>query len=168
MDISGLLLELYGRIPPLARSAVEGLDTDRLIESPAPGVNSIGWQVWHVARVQDQHVAAILDVDQVWATGDWAGHFGLDPDPSNTGWGHSPEDVLTVQPNGPEVLIEYLGAVQAPTSVWFETLTAADLDRVVDEGWDPPVTVGVRLVSIADDCLQDLGQAAYLQGLMGI
>ncbi len=46
-------------------------------------------------------------------------------------------------------------------------LTPDDLDRVVDRRWDPPVTLGVRLVSVADDCLQHAGQAAYLRGLLG-
>jgi len=36
---------------------------------------------------------------------------------------------------------------------------------VVDELYSPPVTLGVRLVSIVDDCLQHLGQAAYVRGL---
>ena len=29
------------------------------------------------------------------------------------------------------------------------------------------MTLGVRLVSIADDCLQHVGQAAYVRGLLG-
>jgi hypothetical protein len=28
------------------------------------------------------------------------------------------------------------------------------------------VTMGVRLVSVADDCLQHAGQAAYVRGLL--
>ena len=43
-----------------------------------------------------------------------------------------------------------------------EGLAPDDLDRVVDRRWDPPVTLGVRLVSIADDSLQHAGQAAYV------
>jgi hypothetical protein len=37
---------------------------------------------------------------------------------------------------------------------------------VVDRRWTPPVTLGVRLVSVADDCLQHVGQAAYVRGLL--
>jgi hypothetical protein len=48
-----------------------------------------------------------------------------------------------------------------------EGLSPHDLDRVVDDRWDPPVTMGVRLVSIADDCMQHAGQAAYVRGLLG-
>jgi hypothetical protein len=168
MDVPSLLLELYGRIPPLARHAVDGVDLKRLTESPSPGTNHIAWLVWHLTRVEDHHIAELLEADQLWVSGDWAQRFGLDPDPSNTGYGHSAEEVAAVQPTGPEVLLEYLDAVDRRTRAMLEGLTAADLDRVVDRRWDPPVTLGVRLVSIADDGLQHAGQAAYLRGLLGV
>jgi hypothetical protein len=167
VDVSPLLLELYGRIPPLARNAVIGLDLDQLAQPPAPGANPIGWLIWHLARIQDHHTAQILKVEQIWIGEDWARRFGLDPDPSNTGFGHSSADVASVRPERPEVLLEYLGAVDRRTRSMLDGLSAADLDRIVDRRWDPPVTMGVRLVSIADDSLQHLGQAAFVRGLLG-
>jgi hypothetical protein len=167
VDVTPLLLELYGRIPPLARDAVDGLDADALARAPQPGANPIAWLVWHLARVEDSHVAELLEADQLWAGGDWAGRFGLDPDPSNTGYGHSPEEVAAVRPDGPDVLLAYLDAAHEQTVRFLEGLGPGDLDRVVDRNWDPPVTMGVRLVSIADDCLQHIGQAAYARGLLG-
>ena len=167
MDVAPLLLDLYGRIPPLARDAVDGLDAEALARAPKPGANPIGWLIWHLARVQDSHVAELLDADQLWTAGSWAGRFGLDPDPDNTGYGHTPEDVAAVRPEGPDVLIEYLEAASARTCDYLEGLGPDDLDQVVDRNWDPPVTLGVRLVSIADDCLQHIGQAAYVRGLLG-
>lgn len=167
MDVAALLLELYGRIPPLARKAVDGVDPERLTEPPVPGTNHIAWLVWHLARVQDSHVAELLDTEQLWETGDWAGRFGLDPDPWNTGYGHTPEEVASVRPESPEVLLEYVDAVTDRTCSMLEGLTPADLDRIVDRNWDPPVTLGVRLVSIADDDIQHAGQAAYVRGLLG-
>ena len=167
MDVSSLLLELYGRIPPLARQACEGVDPARLTESPAPGANNLGWLVWHLTRVEDHHVSELLDVDQVWVGGEWAGRFGLGPDLSNTGHGHSPDQMAAVRPESVEVLLEYLEAVQLRTTAMLAGLTPADLDRIVDRRWDPPVTLGVRLVSIVDDALQHVGQAAYLRGLLG-
>jgi hypothetical protein len=166
VDVASLLLELYGRIPPLARVAVDGLDVDRLVERPAPGANTIAWLVWHTARIQDHHVAEILGAEQVWVGDGWAARFGLSPDPANTGYGHSPEEVAGVRPDGPQVLIDYLGAVDARTRTMLAGLVAADLDRIVDRRWDPPVTLGVRLVSIAGDALEHLGQAAYVRGLL--
>ena len=167
MDVSALLLDLYGRLPPLVREAVEGVEADRLTERPAPGANTIAWLVWHLSRVQDDHVAEILGTDQLWVSDGWAEQFGLEPDPSNTGYGHSTEEVEAVQPERPDVLLEYFDAVQARTGGMLADLTAADLDRIVDRSWDPPVTLGVRLVSIADDSLQHVGQAAYVRGLLG-
>ena len=166
MDVAGLLLELYGRIPPLAEAAVNGLDADRLAEAPAPGTNPVGWLVWHLARVQDHHVAELLDTDQIWVQDGWAARFGLDPDPSNIGYGHRPSDVARVRPADARALLDYLGAVQARTVAMLETVVPSELDRIVDRRWDPPVTLGVRLVSIADDSLQHAGQAAYVRGLL--
>lgn len=166
MDVNSLLVELYGRIPPLAEGAIEGVDFDQLTQSPSPGANTIAWLVWHLARVQDHHVAELLGEDQIWITGDWAPHFGLVADPSNTGYGHTAEEMAAVQPERPEVLLEYLEQVDRRTQAMLGELTSADLDRIVDRRWDPPVTMGVRLVSIADDCLQHAGQAAYLRGIL--
>ena len=42
----------------------------------------------------------------------------------------------------------------------------ADLDRVVDKRWTPPVTLGVRLVSVLDDDMQHVGQAAFVRGIV--
>ena len=168
MDVSSVLIDLYGRITPLAEAAVEGLDVERLTERPSSGANPIAWMVWHLARVQDHHVAELIDEDQLWVDGDWARRFGLDPDPSNTGYGHSADEVATVRPKDPEVLLEYLDAVTTRTRAMLEYLVPADLDRIVDRRWDPPVTLGVRLISIADDSLQHAGQAAYVRGLLEI
>jgi hypothetical protein len=167
VDVAALLLELYGRIPPLARDAVAGVDVDQLTETAARGANPIGWLIWHLTRVQDHHISEILDESQVWIDGDWARRFGLEADPANTGYGHSTAEVAAVRPEGPDALVEYLDAVDQRTRSMLEQLVAADLDRIVDRRWDPPVTLGVRLISIADDCLQHAGQAAYLRGLLG-
>ncbi len=167
MDTASLLLEFYGRVPPLAAAAVENLDQEELCRAPGPGTNTIGWLVWHLARVQDHHVAELLGTEQIWVSGDWARRCGLEPDPSNTGYGHSAEEVGTVRPESADVLLGYLREVSDRTAAMLEGSTPADLDRVVDRRWDPPVTLGVRLVSIADDCLQHAGQAAYVRGLLG-
>jgi hypothetical protein len=166
MDTSSLLLELYGRVRPLVAQAVDGLDAAQLHEQPSGQANSIGWLIWHLARVQDDHVAEIVGADQVWVGGGWAGRFGLAPDPKNTGFGHSAADVAAVRPEGADALLDYLDAVEERTRPLLERLQPVDLDRIVDRRWDPPVTLGVRLVSIADDCLQHVGQAAYVRGLV--
>lgn len=166
MEINELLAELFGRIPAHVRAVVDGLDAEALATTPAPGANSIGWLVWHLTRVQDHHVAELLDEDQVWVTGDWAERVGVTPDAHNTGYGHGPDEVAAIRPDGPDTLIGYYEAVAARTDELIRGLSSEELDRVVDERWDPPVTLGVRLVSIADDDIQHAGQAAYLRGLL--
>lgn len=166
MNVAELLLELYGRVPPLAREAVEGLDAEALRARPVPGANPVGWLVWHLTRVQDHHISQAAGREQVWVAGDVAARFGLDPDPENHGYGHTPEQVDAVRPAGPETLIAYLDAVEIRTNEFLRGLTDADLDRIVDDSYDPPVTLGVRLVSVADDCLQHVGQASYARGLL--
>ncbi|MET0325522.1 MAG: DUF664 domain-containing protein [Ilumatobacteraceae bacterium] len=166
MDIAALLDELFGRVAEHVHEAVDGLDPATLVLAPAPDANPIGWLVWHLTRVQDHHVSELLDEPQLWVTGAWAPRFGLDPDPDNTGYGHTPDDVRQVRPDGSDALVGYFEAVAARTGAYLATLDPSDLDRIVDERWDPPVTLGVRLVSIADDDIQHGGQAAYVRGLV--
>ena len=167
MDVSELLLDLYGRIPPLAREAVAGLDAEQLLTQPGGAANPIAWLIWHAARVQDAELAGLVGHHQLWENGDWAARFGLEPDPDNHGYGHSVDEVRAVKPESTEPLLDYLAAVDARTQENLRTLSPSDLDRVVDPNWDPPVTLGVRLISVADDCIQHLGQAAYVRGLLG-
>ena len=167
MDVAPLLLELYGRIPPLAVTAVTGVEPALLLVRVTPDANPIAWLLWHTARVQDHHIAELIDQDQLWVAGDWANRMGLEPNPHNTGYGHTAEQVATIRPPDGQVLTDYLAAVSARTRTFLESLGSGDLDRVVDRRWNPPVTLGVRLVSVADDCLQHVGQAAYVRGLLG-
>ena len=161
MDAKDILLDGLGRIPDEVRGAVDGLTAEQLRWAPAKGANTVGWLVWHLTRVQDSHLAELLDEGQIYVSGDWGPKFGLKSDPSDTGYGHS-----TTEPSSAQVLIDYYQAVHERTVAYVSGLTAGDLDRVVDERWDPPVTLGVRLVSVIDDDAQHAGQAAYVRGLL--
>lgn len=167
MNVNDLLMDGYGRLPDLVRSAVEGLTPDDLRWIPGPMANPIGWLVWHLSRVQDSHIAELLGSQQVYVRGPWAARFGLEPDPQDTGYEHTVEQVGSVRPETAQALVEYYDAVHRQTLELLRGVTEADLDRVVDERWDPPVTLGVRLISVLDDDVQHAGQAAYLRGLLG-
>jgi uncharacterized damage-inducible protein DinB len=163
---SDVLIETFDRLAGLVKAAVMGLDPEQLTWAPAKGANTIGWLVWHLTRVQDGHIADLLDGEQIWTTGKWAARFGLEPGTTETGYGHRPAQVARVKPDSAEVLVDYYTAVHKRTIDYLRGLSEADLDRVVDEDWDPPVTLGVRLVSVVNDDTQHVGQAAYVRGLL--
>lgn len=165
MEAREVFIEAYGRIRELVHSSCEGATIEALIYRPEVGANSIAWLVWHLTRVQDDHLAEIAGRPQAWVEG-WAQRFGMEPDPANTGFGHGPDEVEAVRPADPGVLIEYQDAVADLTVAYLQTVDAAELDRVIDESYDPPVSVGVRLVSVISDNLQHAGQARYLRGIV--
>lgn len=164
MQVHEVYLELFARIGPLVRAAVDGLDPDQLVAQPQPDTNPVGWLVWHLTRVQDHHVSEVLGDEQIWSS--WSARFGLEPDPWNLGFGHKAADIAAVRPRSSAVLVQYYEAVSARTRPLLESLTPDSLSEIVDRNWDPPVTLGVRLVSIADDSLQHVGQALYVRGLI--
>lgn len=165
MTVSELLLDAYGRVHELVTKTVSGLSVEQLRYRPGPGANSIGWLIWHLSRVQDDHLADAAGTEQVWTAEDWYSRFEL-PFPSGaTGYGQDADEVASVQPTA-ELLTEYHGAVHARTREYLGTLAESDLARIVDDSWDPPVTLGARLVSVLSDDLQHVGQAGYLRGLL--
>jgi len=166
MTPTELLKDAFTRILESAERVVDGLSEDQLAARPGPDANPIGWLVWHLARVQDDHVADVAGLEQVWTAQAFAERFALPFETAAIGYGQSSEEVGQVRAEA-ELLAAYLAAVTEQTRAYVAGLVDADLDRVVDERWDPPVTLGVRLVSVVNDDLQHLGQAAYVRGLLG-
>jgi hypothetical protein len=165
MDTGELLVDAYDRIHHVTHRAVEGLGPDDLVFRPDGDANSIAWLVWHLTRIQDDHVADAAGSEQIWTSQRWCERFALPFDPSATGYGHSSEDVAAVQVSSADLLLGYFDAVHERTVRYVRALTPPELDRIVDESWDPPVSLGVRLVSVIADNLQHAGQAAYVRGL---
>ncbi len=161
-----VLLDLLGRVDEHVHEALDGIDPDVLSVAPEHGSNPVGWLVWHLSRVQDSHIAELTGDPQVWEADGWAARFGLRPDARNSGWGHTEAEVAAVRPDSADALLDYHAAVAAVTRRYIEGLAPEELARIVDERWDPPVTLGVRLVSIIDDDIQHGGQAAYVRGLI--
>jgi uncharacterized damage-inducible protein DinB len=160
-----LLVDAFGRIRELVHATVKDLDLEALARQPGDGANSIAWLVWHLTRIQDDHLADVAGVEQVWISQGWAESFGLPLEAADTGYGHTPEQVASVAVES-SALRRYHDAVHDATVAYLKTISDQDLDRVVDERWDPPVTLAVRLVSVVSDDLQHIGQAAYVRGLI--
>ncbi|MFJ8199314.1 DUF664 domain-containing protein [Streptomyces sp. NPDC096152] len=166
MHAKDVLIDGYGRVREEVHAAVDGLPAQLLNARPAADANSVSWLLWHLTRVQDDHVADAFGLDQVWLAQGWEKRFGLDLNRRDTGYGHSPAKVAKVRVDSADLLTGYYDAVHEQTLRALRELTAKDLGRVVDERWDPPVTLGVRLMSVLSDDLQHAGQAAYVRGLL--
>ncbi|TWP36954.1 mycothiol transferase [Leekyejoonella antrihumi] len=166
MNTAQLLEDGFARVQDLVHSAVEGLTAEQLTYRVDPGANTIAWLVWHLTRVQDDHIAEAAGLDQIWTAQGWAKRFDLALDDKATGYGHSREDVAAVRVETPALLTGYYDAVWDQTRAYLGTLDEQALDRVVDDRWDPPVTLGVRLTSVIGDDLQHAGQAAFLRGIV--
>lgn len=166
MQVAEVLSEAFGRIHGAVARVLDGLDDEALGVRLDPDTNSIAWLVWHLTRVQDDHVAQAFDVEQVWTAGGWAGRFALPLPIADTGYGHTSAQVGALSAVGKDLLAGYHEATWAETVRLLGAVTPADLDRVVDTRWTPPVTLGARLVSVVADDLQHVGQAAFARGMV--
>jgi hypothetical protein len=160
--VTTLLMDSFDRVRGLVVDLTDSLPEEVAIYRPDDEANSIAWLVWHLTRVQDDHIAALARVEQAWPR--WRDRFNLPFSPNATGYGQSPEDVAAVRVDG-DLLGQYHGDVHALTLRYVATVTRDELARIVDTRWDPPVTASMRLVSVIGDLLQHLGQAAYVRGL---
>ncbi|MFE0580696.1 DinB family protein [Streptomyces sp. NPDC058874] len=166
MKATDVIADGFGRIREAVYEAVDGAPADLLNARVDPAANSVTWLVWHLTRIQDDHIAAAAGLEQVWEAGGWADRFALRLPTESTGYAHSARQAGAVRVDAGELLLGYFDAVHEQTLGFVRGLAAADLDRVVDERWDPPVTLGVRLVSVLADDLQHAGQAAFVRGVL--
>jgi hypothetical protein len=166
MTGADLLVDAFERVREEVHLVLDGLDAEQLAFRPDDRANSIAWLVWHLTRIQDDHLAGAFGTEQLWTAGGWSERFGLPFDPLDTGYGHRPAEVAAVAVDSGELLAGYHDAVHQQTIRLVRGVTGKNLERVVDAAWDPPVTLGVRLISVIADDLQHTGQAAFVRGLV--
>lgn len=158
------LRDSFTRVIEHVDDLTDGLTDEVSFFRPTAEANSIAWLIWHSARQQDLQLCDIAGVEQVWTRDGWDDRFGLDLSGNDHGYGHGPDDVGKVRAPA-DLLAGYYHAVHKVTLEYIASVTADELERVVDTHWTPPVTASARLVSIIDDGAQHLGQAAYVRGI---
>lgn len=169
--VTDTLVEGFSRTPDLVTRALDGLSEADLIRRVDPEANTVAWLIWHTARMQDgqvtraQRALGSAGADQAWTTAGYADRFGLDVGDDEVGYGMTPDQVAEVKAPA-DLLKAYHQAVNDATVEWLRGLDDTDYDRVVDDNWDPPVTLLARLVSIEQDAVQHLGQAALVRGVL--
>ena len=166
MTSAELLTDAFGRIREEVHGAATGLTADQLAYRIDGSANPIGWLVWHLTRVQDDHIADVAGVEQIYTAQGWSERFAFPFSATEVGYGHRSADVDSARVDSAELLLGYHDSVYAQTLRFLEQLEEGDLARVVDENWDPPVTLAVRLVSVVSDDLQHAGQAAFVRGVV--
>jgi hypothetical protein len=165
IESAELLIDAFDRVRDVVHADVEGLTPVQLEFRIDDTANSIAWLVWHLTRIQDDHVADVAGEQQVWTSQGWAQRLRLPFDDSATGYGHGPDEVAAVRVNPGDLLVAYHDAVHEQTRRYLQRLTPNELGRIVDDSWEPPVSLGVRLVSVLSDDLQHAGQAALVRGV---
>ncbi|NHN54678.1 DinB family protein [Calidifontibacter sp. DB0510] len=175
------LIDAFDRVAETVPQVVDGLSVQDLLHRPRPDANSIGWLIWHLARVEDDHLAGVAAVvegsgtgtagaggtSQVWLADGWARRFGLPYPEDAIGYGQTSDEVGRFTISDPQLLIGYYAAVHQRTVEILKPLSDNDFDAIVDDSWDPPVTLATRVVSVVNDVTQHIGQAAYVKGLLG-
>lgn len=165
MTVTDVLRDAYGRIHEELPQLLDGLDAETLLWRPDADANSIAWLAWHLTRVQDDHLAGVGGVEQVWTGAGFAERFALPYPVDEIGYGHTSAEVGAFDVSDVALLLGYQDAVHAVTLAVLEAMDDADYARIVDEGWDPPVTAAARLVSVIGDAQAHLGQIGYVRGL---
>ena len=165
MTGADLLVDAFERIPEQVHGVLDGLTPDQLTFRIDSEANTIAWLIWHLSRIEDDHIADVAGRPQVWTSDGWATRWRLPFDAADTGYGHTSEQVAAVNGNA-ELLLGYFDAAHQMTAHFVRSINDRDLDRIVDERWDPPVTLGVRLVSVATHDFEQVAQAAFVRGVL--
>ncbi|QGF24343.1 mycothiol transferase [Raineyella fluvialis] len=166
MIVNDLLIDGIERSREVCHEVLRGLTPDQANARPGGDHNSISWLVWHIAREQDVQIAPLCGTPQVWTSQGWFERFDLDLPARSMGYGHDVSTAGKVVVDDTDLLLGYLDAAVDATRAYIASVGADQFDDIVDDRWDPPVTRGVRLVSVIDDAAQHAGQAAYVRGLL--
>jgi uncharacterized damage-inducible protein DinB len=159
-----ILRDAFARVRDQVQDICKKVGPEQAAYRPDRDANSIAWLIWHLTRIQDDHICGLSGEEQAWTRNGWYDRFGLPFEPNVHGYGQSSGDVGAVEVP-PDLLAGYHEAVHELTMRYVDVVTPEELARVVDTSWDPPVTASVRLVSVIGDCLAHLGQADYVRGL---
>lgn len=165
MDSIEVLRDATDRPGQALAMFVDRLDPVLLNAHRGEHPNSIAWLLWHAARQMDVQLAHLAATDQVWAEQGFRERFALPKVGDTIGYGHSPEQARQIRVDDAGLLVDYLRATSSAMQDYLGTLGTGDLDTVVDDSYDPPVTIGVRLISIIDDAVAHVAQAAYVTGM---
>ena len=123
-------------------ASCEGLTQEQVLWRPAPTANNIGFNLWHVARSQDDLVNSVLgDKGSIWVSRGVHEAFGQSvnaPDPGDR------MGLRALHIPSLSTLLDYLEAIHSQTIEFVSTLTSERLDTSPGRG-DSNRTSGASL-----------------------
>lgn len=165
MNALDILLDAASRPLDALGSLSPHLAEEILNAHPAGHPNSVAWLLWHTGREIDLQLAHLTGLDELWTRDGFRELFALGAVGDGIGYGHTADEARAVVVVDPQLLVDYVRAAVDALSDYIRTLDEHALDDIVDHRWNPPVSRGVRLVSIIDDAAQHVAQAAYVCGM---
>lgn len=159
---AGVFLDGFTRVQEGLHRTLADLTDEELYREPHP---PIGWLAWRLIRVIDSNISRLGGQDSLWTHGGWAERFGMPPDPRDFGIGlaHQRDQVAAFHAPTP-LLLQYVDVVYERTRTYLEAVTAAELARELDEPqYTPLPTVAVRIMSVLENAMHNMGQIGYLK-----
>jgi DinB superfamily len=157
-----ITLDMFTRVHESLHRVFADVTEDELHREPHPGM---GWLAWRFTRVIDNNISRLSGRDQLWAGEGWHAKFGMEPNPYDFGRNatHNREQVRAFRA-GRDLILAYHDATHERTVAYLQSLKPEDYDRALDEPqYQPLPTVGVRLVSVLENAMHNMGQISYLK-----
>ncbi len=163
-----LVLDSFQRQAQELEKVVEGLAEDDLNRQPKPNCNSIGWLVWHVIRSVDRNMSELIGEEQLWIQDKWHAKFGREPDPNETGYGHTAKQAKQFKSPNAKIILDYQKALLDRVVDYINNkLSESDLAR---EFYSPTF----KKTSVVESVIagqfwhgmHHVGQAGYVRGLL--
>ena len=146
---------------------VQDLSLKELSWTPDPEAMTIGFLTWHYARTLDRWIhSRVLESLQLWEQG-WASQFGREPpDPNDTGYGFTAQQVQDFQPPAASVLLSYAQAAKDKTLELLEKLDDESLEKVtIVNPRGGQINLATMFQQLIWESNQHGGQIAYIRGL---
>ena len=164
MGWQSLTLRMFRGVRDDVCTSIDGATAEEL--DRRLGSNSVGWLVWHISRGQDRNLSELTGSTQLWLADDWATRFNRPADPSDTGFGHSPEQAAAFRTPALDLLLAYHDATHGIAEKYLASAPDDDLTRlVVSPTLNNTHTVEERLTGQLQDSSAHAGQIALIRGL---
>ncbi len=146
-------------------SVINDLTPEEVAWRPAGEANSIGFILWHMARVEDAWVQRpIQGKKHLWVSDGWAVKFGMPEDQRDMGHGYTVQQLDAFKTPSLDLLMGYSDAVRKATLAFLETWDPVKDNRDVKAAYGT-ITVKDVFATLIWELNQHGGQVAYVKGL---